>query len=234
MTNVLTKQIQNKISRYYLKLSDHLTKPEARCVREMTTGILKGGTVLVNKIATNICDTISLSQTTKRFRNHYNKEGFFRKLSRGHLHSIKGKINHGDYILIDGSDIQKKYARFMEGLDYVKDGDKGTIGLGYWLMNAMHFGRDGEMNPLYSKLYSYDHGAKSENKEVIEVVNEIQSVIDKSVTYIYDRGMDRPICRDFIVGQDTNFILRLKKTTKLLYKGEELAVNQISKKLPLS
>ena len=233
MTNVLTKQVQNKISRYFLKLSDHLTKPEARCVREMTTGILKGGTVLVNKIATNICDTISLSQTTKRFRNHYNKEDFFRRLSRGHLHSIKGKINHGDYILIDGSDIQKKYARFMEGLDFVKDGDKGTIGLGYWLMNAMHFGRDGEMSPLYNKLYSYDHGAKSENKEVIEVVNEIQSVIDKSVTYIYDRGMDRPICRDFIVGQDTNFILRLKKTTKLLYKGEELAVNQISKKLPL-
>lgn len=233
MTNVLTKQVQNKISRYFLKLSDHLTKPEARCVREMTTGILKSGTVLVNKVATNICDTISLSQTTKRFRNHYNKEDFFRKLSRGHLHSIKGKINHGDYILIDGSDIQKKYARFMEGLDFVKDGDKGTIGLGYWLMNAMHFGRDGEMSPLYNKLYSYDHGAKSENKEVIEVVNEIQSVIDKSVTYIYDRGMDRPICRDFIVGQDTNFILRLKKTTKLLYKGEELAVNQISQRLPL-
>ncbi len=233
MTNVLTKQVQNKISRYFLKLSDHLTKPEARCVREMATGILKGSTVLVNKIATNICDTISLSQTTKRFRNHYNKEDFFRKLFRGHLHGIKGKINHGDYILMDGSDIQKKYARFMEGLGFVKDGDKGTIGLGYWLMNAMHFGRDGEMTPLYNKLYSYDRGAKSENKEVMEVVNEIQSVVDKNVTFIYDRGMDRPICRDFIVGQDTNFILRQNKTTKLLYKGEELAVNQISKKLPL-
>lgn len=44
MTNVLTKQDQNKISRYFLKLSDHLTKPESRCVREMTTGILKGST----------------------------------------------------------------------------------------------------------------------------------------------------------------------------------------------
>ena len=95
ITNVLTKQVQNKISRYFLKLSDHLTKPESRCVREMTTGILKGSTVLVNKIATNICDTISLSQTTKRFRNHYNKEDFFRKLFCGHLHSIKSKINHG-------------------------------------------------------------------------------------------------------------------------------------------
>jgi hypothetical protein len=29
------------------------------------------------------------------------------------------------------------------------------------------------------------------------------------------------------------FILRLKKTTKLLYKGKETSVNAISKKLPL-
>ena len=37
------------VSRYFLKLEQHLTKPESRCVREMTTGILKSGTILVNK-----------------------------------------------------------------------------------------------------------------------------------------------------------------------------------------
>lgn len=105
MSKVLTKQVQNKISRYFLKLEDQLTKPEARCIREMTTGILKTGTVLVNKIATSICDTISLSQTTKRFRNHYNKKDFFMKLFRGHMNSVKSKICHGDYILFDGTDI---------------------------------------------------------------------------------------------------------------------------------
>ena len=233
MSKVLTKQVQNKISRYFLKLEGQLTKPEARCVREMTTGILKTGTVLVNKIATGICDTISLSQTTKRFRNHYNKEGFFMKLFRGHMNSVKSKICHGDYILFDGSDIQKKYAKMMDGLDYVKDGDKGTIGLGYWLMNVVHFSKDQEMTPLYNKLYSFDHGAKSENKEVIEAMDEIDSMIDKNVTKIFDRGMDRPICRDSIIANEGNFNLRLKKTTKLIYKGEEMAVNKISRKVPL-
>ena len=52
ISNVLTKQVQNKVSRYFLKLENHLTRPESRCVREMTTGILKSGTVLVNKIST--------------------------------------------------------------------------------------------------------------------------------------------------------------------------------------
>ncbi len=39
MTNVLTKQVQNKISHYFLQLGNHITKPELRCIREMTTGI---------------------------------------------------------------------------------------------------------------------------------------------------------------------------------------------------
>lgn len=233
MTKVLTKQVQNKMSSYFSKLSSHLYKPESRCVREMVTGIIKNGTVLINQIASGIGDRISLSKTTKRFRNHYNKVGFAQKLFKGHLNSVKGKISHGDYILVDGSDIQKKYAKMMEGLDYVKDGDKGTIGLGYWLMNMVHFGQDGEMTPLVNNIYSFDHGAKSENLEVQGAVKTVQENIEKRLKYIYDRGMDTGILRNFIIGGDEDFILRLKKTTKLLYRGKELKVSEIAKKVPI-
>src|SRR5210317_879081 len=89
MSKVLTKQVQNKISRYFLQLENYITKPESRCVREMVVGILKSGSVLVNQIAGSIHDSISLSQTTKRFRNHYNKVGFFKKLFRGHISIAK-------------------------------------------------------------------------------------------------------------------------------------------------
>lgn len=233
MSKVLTKQVQNKISRYFLHLDNYISKPESRCVREMTVGMLKTGTVLVNKIASSIHDTISLSQTTKRFRNHYNKDGFFLRLFRGHVSTVKTRICHGDYILFDGSDIQKRYARMMEGLDYVKDSDKASYGLGYWLLDVVHFNRNQELTPLFNKLYSFDHGAKSENLEILEAIQEVDAIIEKDVTRIFDRGMDRPICRDFIIGHDSHFILRLKKTTKLIYKGKEMAVNQISRKIPL-
>jgi hypothetical protein len=199
----------------------------------MVTGILKNGTVLINPIASGIGDKIPLSKTTKRFRTHYNKKGFFQKLFKGHLRSVKGKIYHGDYILVDGSDIQKKYARMMEGLDYVKDGDKGSIGLGYWLMDIVHFGKDGEMTPLLNKLYSFDKGAKSENLEVKDAVETIRQEINKRLKFLYDRSMDREILRDFIIGNGNDFILRLKKTTKLLYRGKEIKVSEIAKKQPL-
>ncbi len=53
MPKVLTKHLQNKISHYFLRLENYITKPEARCVREMTVGILKSGSVLVNQIASS-------------------------------------------------------------------------------------------------------------------------------------------------------------------------------------
>ena len=36
MSNVLTKQVQSKVSRYFLYLKNHLSKSESRCVRGMT------------------------------------------------------------------------------------------------------------------------------------------------------------------------------------------------------
>lgn len=100
-------------------------------------------------------------------------------------------------------------------------------------MDVVHFSKDHEMTPLLNKLYSFDHGAKSENMEIMEAIREVDAIINKNVTKIFDRGMDRPICRDFIIAGEGNFILRLKKTTKLIHKGKETAVNRISRKIPL-
>lgn len=233
MSKILTKAVQNKISRYFIKIGEKLSKAETRCVREMAIGILIKGTVLVNKVASGIKDDVSLSKTTKRFRTHYNKDGFSEKIYSSHFESVKGKVCHGDYVAYDGSDIQKKYAKFMEGLDYVKDGSSNSIGLGYWLMDAMHISKEGSLTPLMNRLYSFNRGAKSENLEVISAVKNVKSAFDKKLTHLFDRGMDRPVCRDEIISQDDCFVLRMNAKTKLIFKGTETAVNKISKAVPL-
>ncbi|MCP4053342.1 MAG: transposase [Mesoflavibacter sp.] len=229
----LTKQIQNSISRYFKKASDFLTKAESRSLREMVTGILKSQQVFINQIATGICDPISLKQTTKRFRRHYNKIGFWKKVNKAHLESVKGKINHGDYALIDISDIQKKYARMMEGLDFVKDGDTGKTGLGYWLMNVIIANKHRELTPLYSKLYSFDAGSLSENKEVMLAIGHVKEILKKAVTWVIDRGGDRSILKDFCVKNIDQFIMRLKKNTSLIFNEKSLGVKEIKNKIKL-
>ena len=233
LSTKLTKQIQNSISRYFKKTSKFLTKAESRNLREMVTGILKSQQMFVNQIATSICDSISLKQTTKRFRRHYNKPGFWKKINNAHLESVKRKVHNGDYALLDISDIQKKYARMMEGIDLVKDGDTGKFGWGYWLMNVILANKYKELTPLYSKLYSFDAGSLSENKEIMLAIEHISQTIQKLFTWVIDRGGDRSILKDYFVKNIERFIIRLKRNARLSYKGQSLAVNQIKNKIKL-
>lgn len=226
----LTKLIQNKISNYFCKFSTHLSKPESRCVREMVYGILKSGKMLINQIAGESGDTIHLRKTCERFRRHYNKKDLWQKIFRGHIQSVKGKIHHGGYIIVDGSDIQKKHAKLMEGLDFVKDGDTDKIGLGYHLMNVIHLSKHGDICPLYNKLYSFDAGSLSQNMEIMEAVNEVKK-LDKQLCYVYDRGMDSQILKDFMIKQGDDFVLRLKKNSSLEFKGKKMQVREIRKQV---
>ncbi len=227
----LTKQIQNKLSRYFIKASEYLSKAEARNIREMVTGILKCQNLFVNQIASNIGDSMTLKQTTKRLRRHYNKINFWKKTNHAHLESVKGKVHHNDYALLDICDIQKKYARMMEGLDFVKDGDTGKTGLGYWLMNVLVANKHKELTPLYNKLYSFDAGSLSENKEVMLAIEHITGIIDKIFTWVIDRGGDRGILKDYFIKHVRQFIIRLKRTTQLLFCGEKLNVKKIKNKI---
>ena len=44
----------------------------------------------------------------------------------------------------------------------------------------------------------------------------------------------RSILKDFFIGKCSQVIIRLKKNTKLLYKGQEIQVNQLVKKIDFS
>ncbi len=54
MSKVLTKQVQSKIGRYFLQLENYLTKPESRCVREMTVGILNKISTIIKTLLANM------------------------------------------------------------------------------------------------------------------------------------------------------------------------------------
>jgi hypothetical protein len=46
---------------------------------------------------------------------------------------------------MDGTGISKKYAKYMEGLEFVKNGDTGGIGLGYNVLNINSISNDKEI-----------------------------------------------------------------------------------------
>ncbi len=62
----------------------------------------------------------------------------------------------------------------------------------------------------------------------------IKENLQKEVKYVFDRGMDRDILKDFIIVQCGKFILRLKKNSKLIHNGEELRADQIAEGVSLT
>jgi len=100
------------------------------------------------------------------------------------LSRAASKISEGTLLILDLSDIQKKYAREMEYVTDVRDGSQQVIGKGYWTCQVV--GTDVESSqivPLYQALYSSEWippgqdspQFSSENNEVLKAVSLVSS-----------------------------------------------------------
>ena len=100
----------------------------------MSFGILKSKHI--HKIVAYLQESIKLKDGAKRLSKQYLKKDFWEKLTKSHIQAVAPSVNLDDFIIWDGTDISKKYAKYMEGLEFVRDGDKKTIGLGYNVLNV--------------------------------------------------------------------------------------------------
>ena len=233
MSKILTKKIQTQLSNYF-SLNTEMTKPETRCLKEMVLGVLKSKSVFVNQIAASLREPLKLKDVCKRLSTQYLKEDYAQAVRQTHLKTVGGSISKDDFILMDGTDISKKHAKYMEGLEFVKNGDTGEIGLGYNVLNINAITNDKEITPLYSKVYSFEMGALSSNNEIKNAVKEVKTHLADKGCWVIDRGADNGILKDFFIDKCTQVIIRLKKNTRLCYKEQDYQVNQLVKKIDFS
>lgn len=233
MSNILTKRIQTQLSDYFSSASQ-MSKPETRCLKDMVLGVLKSKSVLVNQIAASLREPLKLKDVCKRLSSQYLKEDYAQKVSDTHLQSVGSSISKDDFILMDGTDISKKHAKYMEGLEFVKNGDTGEIGLGYNVLNINIINGHKEMTPLYSKAYSYQMGALSSNNEIKKAVRDVKRHIDNKGCWVFDRGADNGILKDFFISECSQSIIRLKRNTKLFHKDAAYKASQLVGKIDFS
>lgn len=231
----MLKPIQNKYNYYMRKMKNYFNKPETQFLKESVLGIMKSKSVILRRIAMELQEEIPLKKTCKRLRNHLQKEGMWRRLTKEHNKNIKHKIGKNDYAVLDISDIQKEYAQKMEGLDKVRDGDNDNIGTGYWMMNILRISKNGqEMTPLYNKVYSFEKGTISENTEILSAFKTVAKNTDKDLVKVIDRGGDRKTLIVPFLRNNNKFIIRLNgggKARHLQYQSKSLSVPEISKRV---
>src|SRR5665811_2377738 len=83
----------------------------------MAVGILKSKTVFVNRIAASLRETLKMKDVCKRLSSQYLKRDYAGKVLGAHLDRVCPTVGKDGFIVMDGTDISKKYSKFMEGLE---------------------------------------------------------------------------------------------------------------------
>jgi hypothetical protein len=140
------------------------------------------------------------------------------------------QIKDDTLLIIDPTDISKKYARKMQYLAKVRDGSSGQISDGYWVCSVVGAELEREdIIPLYQRLYSAEAPEFiSENDEILRCVDTISSYIGQRGIWVIDRGGDRNKLIGPFIKQSKRFLIRLVGDRHLIFGGSAMLAQDIA------
>jgi hypothetical protein len=227
------QRVQIKFNQYCYKYQGKdLSIPEQRLLRETAYGILRSGHVHLTRIGSSLEESIQLKKTCKRFSYHLGKRDLYERLNESHLSANRSFLSRCEYLIVDGSDVTKPFARQMEGLGRVHDGSTGEISNGYWQLNLIGVGPESSSTVLAtSRLYSYQTSHEpaelSENGLILEDLERIDRHINKKQTVVIDRGGDRRVLIERFLGSGRPFIIRQTGKRHIEYQGKRKRVDTV-------
>ena len=211
-------RVKKQIHRYLTRKLPGLKKPDQKLAFDMVFGISKSGDSKISNIARALEEPCELRHTVKRLYNRLNATDYSEMLEAATLAEYPHDFTEETTIALDFSDITKPYAEKMENLATVRDGDKGTFGLGYnqIVLTATQRGDDNPTvlaNRLFSKAATPD---KKSTDVALELLGDILRVHGNSGVYTQDRYFDNKRFFSFFHTNNLKFVTRAKDNRKLL------------------
>jgi hypothetical protein len=197
----------------------------------MIYGISASGSVRLSGTARALDEDIALHATHKRLSERLDEEGLGERVSANLLRLGAPRIKADTLLIVDPSDVTKKYAKKMEYLAEVRDGSTKEIGNGYWLCAVVGCEVDGrEIVPLSQRLWSQEApDFVSENEVVLRQVEEVLAATEHRGILVYDMGGDR---REFLIpwtkDERVRYLVRQRGDRHLLYKGKSKSGRELA------
>ena len=231
----MARKLRDRIAGFSGELSEGLPKVGERFVREMVYGIQASQSVVLTKIGRMLEEPVSIKKLEERLSRQLLRRGLGEKVQENLLAMASKLVEDDTLLILDLSDIRKKYAKKMQYLGTVRDGSEGELGNGYWTCNVIGTKVDGNrILPLVGRLYSAEAPEFiSENDEILTVVNMVAGATKKRGLWVIDRGGDR---RNLIVPMlkgERRFLIRMIGNRNMLWAGKEMIVSEIVKDCPL-
>ncbi len=231
----MARKLRDKIAGFSGELSEGLPKVAGRFVMEMLYGIQASQSVVLTKIGRMLEETVSIKKVEERLSRQLLREGLGEKVQDNLIELASPLVGKDTLLILDPSDIQKKYAKKMQYLAKVHDGSEDAIGNGYWTCNVVAAEIEGSaVVPLVGRLYSCESPEfVSENREILTVMNKVSGATKKRGVWVIDRGGDR---RNLIVPmlkRGYRFLIRLIGNRNLICSGKEMLAQDIAKDCPM-
>lgn len=209
-------KLKGKLVNFLKKLS--VSKPIKKFLMDITYGIMASKSTLLSNISRSLNEDITLKKTIERLSNH---------LKNDSLEDVYDEIltkqnivfNKDTIIAIDSGDLCKNYAKTFECIDKVLDGsNKKEFKMGYRTIDITALNDDSTLPiPIYSQIVtSLEEGYKSDNKILLDGINQVISKYGKNGTYVLDRGYDSEQMFNFFIERQMNFVIRLKSNRDII------------------
>ena len=221
----LANKLRSKITKFSGILSRDLDKTAGRFVKEAVYGIMASQSVMLTEIGRQLESTVSLKKIEERFSRQLIKPRIWDRLHERILSLASNRVKEKTLLILDLSDLKKKYAEKMEYLAKVRDGSEGgEIVDGYWTNQVVASDVDSnEITPLYMSLHSQNSpDFTSENDEILKAIDQVGTAVQNRGIWVIDRGGDRDALYAPLLKNQRDFIIRMVGTRDLIHEGEKV------------
>jgi len=229
--------LKGQLSRFSGIISKGFKKPKQKLIKEMLYGIQASKDVKLSNIARTLKEEQKLIKTEDRLSRNLDDVDFTDGINDEIIRLAAARVTDDMVIAIDPGDIRKKYAKKMEFLGKVYDGSEKEVGDGYPLCKAVASDIETKkVIPLYCEAYSHlAYSIKSENEQILKMIDTIFKHIGDRGIHAIDRGGDRGVIyKKYLLRQrPARFVIRLKGRD-LIHRGKRINCLKLAWRLSTS
>jgi len=217
--------------KFISQLTKNLTKPTSKFVTDLLCGMLFSYNMVLTNIAARVPQPTTITAIAKRFRRHLADDCSIEQLLlSNYLSWLRGRLDIDSLFVVDLTDLAKPYAKKMENIALVRDGDKGTLVTGYWCMEVYAIDKDGIIWPVILWPYSLEaEGQLSENDQILKILSILDEHFGEGFgIWVFDRGFDRINLKSEFLASKRHFIIRQRgDRTVILSNGVHIRLSDL-------
>jgi len=219
----IAQKLRAQIIEFSGELSRGLPKVVSRLVREMIYGIQARQSVRLTEVSRALDEPIRIKKTVSRLSRQLGNRRLETWIGNRMLGLAAERIREATLLILDLSDVHKKYAKKMEHLAPVWDGSEKEKGWGYWTLNIIGAETNSaQILPLYGRLFSQRApDFESENVELRAAIGQVSQTTHKRGIWVMDRGGDRGYLYRYLLHNNLRFIVRVRGDRMVLADRKE-------------